>query len=370
MLIVDRALIRETLLSSLAVMLVFIALFMTVTLVNIMAKAAVGDIPVGLIFVLLGLRTVHVLGQILPLALFVGILLTLGRWYRDSEMTVLAACGIGLLRFLRPMLVLTLGYMLAAGLFAFYLSPLAVGLTAKVRAEGTTRSEVSDIAPGVFNEIRDGGGFFYAEKLNREDGTLEGVFLSREEQGRFGVMLARSGRQYTDEATGDRFLLFRNGTRYEGTPGRADYRVVEYENYAVRIEPRPAPAAVTGHDAVPTLRLLAATDLQSRVEWQWRLSKVAAPLVLALFAMVFAYNNARSGRYTGLFIAVLVYFVYSNLLGVGNALLKQGRIPVALGLWWVHGLAAVLAVWWLRRRHANLPLLPALRPRWRRARRA
>jgi len=367
MLIVERALIRETLLSSLAVMLVFVGLFMTVTLVNIMAKAAVGDIPVGLIFVLLGLRTVQILGQILPLALFVGILLTLGRWYRDSEMSVLAACGIGLARFLRPLGALTLGYALIAALFAFYLSPLAVGLTAKVRAEGAVRSEVSEVAPGVFNPIRDGGGFFYVEKLDREDGSLEGVFLSREENGRFGVMFARTGRQYTDEQTGDRFLLFQNGTRYEGMPGRADYRIVEYENYAVRIDPRPAPTAVTGHDAASTLQLLSASDRHSRVELQWRLSKTVAPIVLALFAMVFSYSDTRGGRYTGLFLAVLVYFVYSNLLGVGNALLKQGRLPVVLGLWWAHLPAAALAIWWLLRRNANLPLLPSRRRRTARA---
>ena len=170
---------------------------------------------------LLGLRTVHVLGQILPLALFIGILLTLGRWYRDSEMAVLAACGIGIRHFVRPLLLLAAGFTLVASLFALYLSPLAIGLTAKAKSENVNRQEVSGIAPGVFNEIKDGGGFFYVEQVSRDSATLSNIFSSRVDDGRHGVMLAKSGYQHTDEKTGDRFLVFKDGTRYEGVPGRA-----------------------------------------------------------------------------------------------------------------------------------------------------
>ena len=367
MLLIDRALIREALASSLAVMLVFVALFVAVSLVNILAKAAVGEIPAGIIFVLLGLRTVHVLGQILPLALFIGILLTLGRWYRDSEMAVLAACGIGIRHFVRPLLLLAAGFTLVASLFALYLSPLAIGLTAKAKSENVNRQEVSGIAPGVFNEIKDGGGFFYVEQVSRDSATLSNIFSSRVDDGRHGVMLAKSGYQHTDEKTGDRFLVFKDGTRYEGVPGRADYRIIEFESYAVRIEPRASPPAITSHDAIPTLQLFAANDRNARAEWNWRLSKSVAPLVLALLAAVFAYNDARRGRYAGLFVAVLIYFVYSNLLGIGHVMLKQGRMSPVLGLWWVHVLFLGLAVYWLARRAANRPLLPFTFPFARRA---
>ncbi len=363
MLIVDRALIRETLATSLAVILVFVLLFVIVSLTNILAKAALGEIPIGIVFVLLGLQTVKTFSVILSLALFVGILLTLGRWYRDSEMTVLAACGIGLGQFLRPVLMLAAGFAMVAALFAFYLEPLAVTLIAQAKSGNAGRQEVQEIAPGVFNEIKDGGGFFYVEQVNRDDATLTNVFMSKQEADRHGVLVAKSGYQYLDENTGDKFLVFKNGTRYEGAPGRADYRILDFETYAVRIEPRPPAAPVTGHSAMPMWQLFGTSDRNAQAEWQWRLAKPISLILLALLAVVFAHTSARRGRYTGLFVAILVYFVYSNFMGIGNILLKQGRVSPIVGLWWVHLSFLALAVYLIRRRVNNRPLLPEVTKR-------
>jgi len=360
MLIVDRALIRETLATSLAVMLIFVLLFVAVSLANILAMAAVGAVPLGIVFVLLGLQTIKVFSLILPLALFVGILLTLGRWYRDSEMTVLAACGIGLGRFLRPVLMLATGFAAVAALFAVYLAPLAVTLIAQAKSDNAGRYEVQEIAPGVFNQIKDGGGFFYAEQVNKDDATLTNVFMSKEEAGRHGVLVAKSGYQYQDENTGDKFLVFKNGTRYEGTPGDADYRILDFATYAVRIEPRAPATPITKHDALPMWQLFGSADRNAQAEWQWRLAKPISLILLALLAMVFAHTDARRGRYAGVFVAILVYFLYSNFLGIGNILLKQGRVSPIIGLWWVHLLFLALAVYLLHRRANNLPLLPEL----------
>lgn len=360
MLIIDRALMREILATSLAVMLVFVLLFVSITLVNILAKAAVGAIPVGIVFVLLGLQTVKVFSLILPLALFVGILLTLGRWYRDNEMTVLAACGVGLFQFLRPVLLLALGFAAVAALFAFYLAPLSVTLIAQARNDNTAHYEVQEVAPGVFNEIKDGGGgFFYVEQVNKDDASLINIFMSKQEAGRYGVLVASNGYQYVDEDTGDKFLVFKNGTRYEGTPGNSDYRILNFESYAVRIEPRLPAAPITGHDAMPAWQLFGLHDRNAQAEWQWRLAKPISLVLLAVLAMVFAYTDARRGRYTGLFVAILIYFLYSNILGVGNILLKQGRVPPVVGLWWVHLLFLALAVYLLQRRANNSPLFPS-----------
>ena len=126
MLIIDRALMREVLQTSMAVTLVFVSLFVVVSLVNVLSQAAMGEVPARIVFMLLGLQTVKIVGFLLPLALFVGILLTLGRWYRESEMTVLAACGIGLTHFVRQTLLLATGFALVAALFSFYLAPIQV----------------------------------------------------------------------------------------------------------------------------------------------------------------------------------------------------------------------------------------------------
>jgi lipopolysaccharide export system permease protein len=57
-----------------------------------------------------------------------------------------------------------------------------------------------------------------------------------------------------------------------------------------------------------------------------------------------------------MFIAILVYFVYSNMLALGQTLIKKGHVPGFTGLWWVHVVMLVIALYLLRQRTANQPL--------------
>ena len=371
MLIIDRALMREVLQTSLAVTLVFVSLFGVVSLVSVLAEATRGEVPARIIFMLLGLQTVKMLGLMLPLTLFIGILLTLGRWYRDSEMTVLAACGVGLLHFVRPTLLIAMGFALVVALFSFYLAPISAGLITKLKSEASSRYEVSGIMPGVFNEVRYGKGSYYVESIDRNNANLRNIFVSTEQAEREGVLVAESGYQHTDKESGDQFLVLHNGTRYEGVPGQADYRIMQFETYMLRLEPVQARDPQIRFEALTMPQLLDKKNaiyvkgqatiprwlLGVAAEWHTRLSKPVMLFVLALLALVFSYTHPRRGRYSGLFVAVLFYFVYTNLLGASDAMLKQGRIPTALGMWWVHGLFLMLSVYLLMRRANNRALL-------------
>jgi lipopolysaccharide export system permease protein len=102
---------------------------------------------------------------------------------------------------------------------------------------------------------------------------------------------------------------------------------------------------------------------QAKAEWHWRLARPVSVTIFVLFAVVFAYTDPRRGRAITLIAAIVVYFVYTNLLGFGLALLRNGKVPMALGLWWVHAAAAGVAAYLLWRRLGNRPLfaLPRLR---------
>lgn len=371
MLIIDRALMREVLQTSLAVTLVFVSLFGVVSLVNVLAEATRGEVPARIIFMLLGLQTVKMLGLMLPLTLFIGILLTLGRWYRDSEMTVLAACGVGLLHFVRPTLLIATGFALVVALFSFYLAPISAGLITKLKSEASSRYEVGGIMPGIFNEVRYGKGSYYVENIDRNSANLNNIFVSTEQVDREGVLVAESGYQQTDKETGDQLLMLRHGTHYEGVPGQADYRIMQFESYTLRIEPAQVRDPQIRFETMTTPQLLDKKNVVYvkgeatiprwpqgvAAEWHTRLSKPVMLFVLALLALVFSYTHPRRGRYGGLFVAVLIYFLYTNLLGIGDAMLKQGRVPVVLGIWWVHGLFLVLSIYLLMRRSSNRALL-------------
>jgi lipopolysaccharide export system permease protein len=365
--IINRALVRELTTTTSAVAFIFVALFMVVSLVKILAKAAAGSFPIKFVFTMLGLQTVEVLSLMLPLAFYIGLLLTLGRWYRDNEMTVLNACGVSLTQLLRPIIGIAFAFAVVVALLSFYLAPFASRLIATIKQDDSSRYEVAAIAPGIFNEFQRGGrsgegGVYYVENLGR-NGEMEKVFVATTHLGRQGVLVAKTGREVTDATTGDRFLVLSSGTRYDGIPGQSDYRVIEFERYAIRIELPPTILRYTPFYAMPSLQLLADPNPGAKAEWHWRISKPLALVVLTLFALVFAYAAPRQSRYVGLFLAIIVYFLYSNLLGVGDAMIKRGRLPGEVGLWWAHALFLAIGVYLFWRRVHNLPLLPA--PAWR-----
>jgi lipopolysaccharide export system permease protein len=272
---------------------------------------------------------------------------------------------------MRPIMTIALGFAAVVTLLAFFLAPYASRLIAEIKQDDSSRYEVAAVMPGMFNEIarteraREGG-VYYVESI-AADGEMERVFVATRHLGRQGVLVAKRGHETTVESTGERFLVLQDGVRYDGKPGQGDYRILEFERYTLRVEV-PAPVLrYTPFYAKPVLELLKETSPGARAELHWRSSKPIALLVLTLFALVLAHSHPRQGRYVGVFVAILAYFLYSNLLGVGDAMLKRGRVPGALGLWWVHALfiGLGLALFW--RRLNNLPLLPALRWRRRRA---
>ena len=355
--IINRAFYRETAITTLGVVVVLFIVMSMMNLTLLLGRAVRGGPSEEVLYVLLGYQMLGKIDVLLPLAFYLGILLTLSRWYRDSEMTVLAACGIGLTHFLRPVMLLGLGLSLVVTVASFSYTPLAVRQVEKVKKESTQRPEPHKVAPGVFTESPDSGRILYAEKIHR-DGELEGIFVSNLEPDQQGVLVAKSGRPFTDEKTKDKFVALYDGTLYEGQPGAPDYRIIEFKVYNLRIEPKLIDEPLVPTAGLPTFALLGqSVNPEANAELHWRLGKVIALFVLALYALVFAYTDARRGRMSNFFPAIVIYFVYSNLLGIGETILQRGGVPPAIGLWWVHGALALLAVLLLWQRVRNRPLL-------------
>lgn len=359
--IIHRAFYREAAVTTAGIVVVLVAVLVLFGMTAALGRTVRGDFAQTIVLQLLGWQTLRRLDLLLPLGLYLGVLLTLSRWYRDNEMTVLAACGIGLTRLLRPVLAASAFMALLVAVAAFYVTPLATRALEQVRAQGSQRPEIVGITPGAFTEAAAGGRILYAERIAR-NGNLAQIFLNNPAGDRRRVVLAREGYPFVDAGTGDRFVMLMNGWAYDGTPGQPDYRVVQFETYAVRLEQKPIVAPPATVEGLATGALRAAGGAEASAEWHWRLSKPILVFVLALYAMVLAYTDARRGRLANLFVAILVYFIYSNLLGLAATLVKQGQVPGGIGLWWVHILMTAIVIFMLYRRSRNRPLVPRLQP--------
>lgn len=356
--ILDRSLTREITYTGIAATIIIFSIFLVARLVSLLSQAARGDVPADTVFTLLGLRLVSTFDVLLPVMFFLAILMVMDRWIRDNELSIWAASGMGLKRFMKPLLTMAFVLALIIGMFALFIAPGADVKAKQLKQEGLERAMVSAVTPGVFNEAQNGQAVYYVEDVGLKDNTLRNIFAYGEAQQREGVVIAEKGYQQIDENSGDRFIILKNGSRYEGIPGNADYRMIDFESYAIRIKPMKKVADTLYPKEMQFDELLASDAREHRVEIQWRLSKVAIVPVLAILALAFSSLDVRRGRLGRIMGAIGLYFLYSNVLGFAHALLKSGKVPVFIGLWWVHLIFLAFALYMLHRRIANRSLIP------------
>ncbi|MFQ5760827.1 MAG: LPS export ABC transporter permease LptF [Acidiferrobacterales bacterium] len=354
--VIKRAFYREATLTTLAVALVLVVLFLFLVLTKLLGKAAIGEYASGIVFILLGLELGRRLEILIPLALYLGVLFTLARWYRDSEMTVLAACGVGLPSLCRPVIVLAICFAVVVGVFSLYLSPKASALSEQARSDDANRTTITSASAGVFTELRDSGRIFYAEKIGAGP-TFEYIFANDRKAAKQNILVASSGEQYQDSLTREEFLVLKNGSIYEGTAGEPDYRITKFDNYRLRLVAKEDDRPATEVEGLPSWTLLKSSNPRHAAEFQWRLAKPISVVLLAVLALVLAHTDARRGRVGNMLGAILIYFVYTNMLGIGETWLKDGSVPTVIGLWWVHGALAIIIAYLLMRRVQNKPLL-------------
>jgi lipopolysaccharide export system permease protein len=330
-----KALLREFTTAAIGIFLVLLGITLTTQLVRLLGQAASGAITSTGVVALLGLTLVNYLPVLLSLTLFIAVLLTLTRGYRDSEMVVWFSCGVSLVQWVRPVLVFALPLVFTIALLSTLLSPWAVGKSEELRRLMDSRDDVSNVAPGVFRESRQGERVYFVEEVSGSENLVANVFVSSIQTGKAGVMVARRGFQET-AANGDRFLVLLNGRRYEGQPGSAEYKIYEFERYAMRIETAEAAVRAPTTKTASTLELLLTRTPPNLAELSWRLGLPLSALILSLLAIPLSFVNPRAGRSMNLVLALLVFMTYSNLLSIVQAAIAQTRLSFTVGVWVVH----------------------------------
>ncbi len=345
--IFQRSLIREFSLIAIAVVGVLLAIILTRLLISLLGKAAGGDVLPEAVIGLIAFGVLTYLPVLLGIAVFVAVLLALTRSYRDSEMTVWFTSGLSIAAWVKPVLQFALPVALVCALLSIAITPWAQAQSVEYQRLLASRDDVSSVTPGVFRESRSSDRVFFVDKLSEKDDQVNNVFVQSTEHNRMGVMVAQKGFVETAE-NGDRFVVLLKGRRYEGTPGTLDYRTVDFDRYALRIEPREAARQAPSNKATATLDLLAERKPEQLAELHWRVALPLAVVIMALFAIPLAFVNPRQGRSWNLILAVLVYALYNNLLSIFQAWTAQGKVPAWLGLWPVHVTMVVilLVLYW------------------------
>lgn len=345
--VITRYLLKETGLTSLAVAVVLLGVLFTNALVRLLGQAAENDIPSGGVLSLVGLATIGYFRFLLPASILLGIVLAFGRLYRDSEMPALAACGVGPGRLFRALLTLAIPATVLVAWLSLSVAPWAARAATDLQAALVRSMELESISAGRFLTSKRAQGMLYVESMG-PDGEMRDVFLETRRDDQTIVVTAASGRRRVDPGTGESFLVLSDGWRVEGIPGDLRWRILQFEEHGVRLSEGPSPDVYLRLRAVPTAQLLERRGIPELAELQDRLAPPLMMLVLTLLAVPLSRTAPRAGRYGKLMVAVLAFVVYVTLLNASVELLKEGKLPPEVGVWWVHGLMVALALLWWR----------------------
>ena len=320
-------------------------------------SAAKGWIPNDAITTLLGFNMVKFLPMILSLTIFLAVLLTLTRWHRDSEMAIWFSSGLGITKWIRPILTFAVPVVIVVSVLSFLVMPWATQKVEDYRVQLKSRDELALISPGVFKESGNAERVYFVESFDSLGNVVKNVFVHSTQHQKTGIIVAQSGKREIAENK-DVFLVLEKGRRYQSAPNSAEVSTTEFERYAIRLETKEVAREPDETDAKSTDELLKNASLAGKAELQWRLAIPISAIVLVLLAVPLSFVDPRAGRSLNLIFALLIYIIYNNMLSIFQAWVTQGRISEWIGLWPVHALFSLLCLYLYYRRNHLLPVVP------------
>jgi len=341
--ILGRYILREVAGAWLVVTAVLLVILFANQVVGVLERAAANQYPQSVVLELIGLGALQYLWILLPVGLLLGVVLAFGRLYHDSEMAAALACGAGPANVYLPVALLAVVLTAALAWLTLVLAPAATVRALNLRNEALRAGQVAPIAPGKFRSFGGGNAVVYAEQVNA-DGTLGNVFLERNRGPVVEVALAQRARREVTPDGLTLILTLYDGERFEGVPGSAEFRILRFAEHVVPVHVPALTDVVTALEARPTGALMGSAGLPEQAELQWRIAMPLSCLVLALLAVPLSRLKPRQGRYARVWLAVVIYFLYLNLISAGKVWISRGTVPAALGLWWTHAAVALLAL--------------------------
>ncbi len=362
--IIQRYIVKEIMVSFLATLFILLLIIVGNTFVRLLGAVSSGGLPVDALGKLVFLGSVNGAIKLVPVALLIGMMLAFGRLYRDQEMTALHATGFGPKQFYKGIFLFVGPLTLLIAMLVLLISPALEKTTQNIKNEVKQRPEASGIPVGEFMHSKVGNKRFtiFVENLDEEKVTMERFFLQVEKRDRPDkatnkddiemILTAQKALLYIDQNTGERVLKINNGSRYDNNRTTGEYNIFKFAEHGIHV-----PALKINNskslEATTTLNLLKNHDKKSQAEIQWRLALVLSAPVMALLAFPLSHTTPRQGKFGKLALGILLYAIYANLIISGKSMIEDGKIPGWLGLWWVHLIFILLALWLVRKQYGK-----------------
>ena len=343
--VLDKMIAKDLLVTLFSVWTVLVVIIVSRKFINVLDLAIKGQVANETLLTILGLKTIVVSVNFLPAALFMTVLMVLGRMYRDQEMSAVSSAGGGSATIYRAVFLLVFPLALLAVGLALYVSPWAAATMEQIIHKDGENADIRGIAAGRFSEYSQGDLVFYVESITA-DKTMHKVFVQNRQNGIPGIINAESARM--KDLPDGRFVVFEQGRRTQGQPGELNFIVEEFVEYAVRLEDKISEVTYP-KEAVTSDFLWHSTVKRDIAELQRRYSIPVGILLLSFLAVPLAQVSPRGGVYGNVMAGFLIYFIYGNLGSVNQSWVIRGAIVPWLGLLWVNVLLFLTGTFLLAR---------------------
>jgi lipopolysaccharide export system permease protein len=340
----NRYFSRELAQTFAGVSIILLVVIVGQSFVSLLSKVMKGKLPSDVVISMLGLGVLKSAILLIPFALLLTIMLTLGRYYRDSEIYAIKASGIGsraLLRYASLLFIPLIAFLFYLSIFS---APWAEQQIETIKQKAGGFTDIYSLTPGQFIESNQGNWVVFVEQSDRDSGEVNNVFIYDRRDGNVAIETAQHAEQKNVAELGGESLILKKGQRYEGTPGEGGFALLEFDQHAVRIPEFDINVDVQNPEFKSTAALLRSGKLVDIAEFQWRISVPIAAILLALLAFPLSVTSPRQGRFAGLAVAIVIYLIYSNLLILAETWVADEKLPAVPGMFTVHAAMLLLVI--------------------------
>ena len=334
--IIDRYITREVLKPLLTITTVLIVIFVGFSSGRYLSYAVDGLLQIDTLASFILIKMVIALEVLLPIALYLSVVLGLGRLESHSEIIVVRASGIGNARVMRNVLMISCFLALVVACFSIFGRPLAYEQSYWIKAKAEAEIELDKLESSNFYDSEQRERTIFVEDVDQEAGRLNRIFIRGERKGIIHIIYAQSGQHTFDEVSGQRLLVLSDVHVYFlGRRGAVDKGVAKFKQMKLRLNNPDAASVGYKRKSAPTADLARSNNSLDIAEFQWRLSTPISTILLGVLAVTVSRTAPHSSRYAKTIGAVLVYVIYYNLTAMAKTWVETQVVGEFPGIWWV-----------------------------------
>ncbi len=305
--ILERYIAGQILRAWLAVSAVLLLVLFSSALAELLVGVTDGSVPRSALWSAMSEKMLGLWVNLTPMSIALGIVLALGRLYRDSEMAAAMACGLSGWRLYRaslwvvvPMFLLTLGLSLEG-------VPAAARADHQARQQLTISDAVAGLQPGQFSQFRSGAVVYTGPSSNDE--RLDDVFFYAPSAEGFTLESAPHAEYFSDQT--QLYLVLQAGRLLDD---RGEYPLqTDYAQHGIAVAARESDSS-TWTRQQHAMATLWAGGRDDHIELMWRVVVALSALAMALLAVPLAHMPPRRQPYGRMLVAVIAYLILANTL--------------------------------------------------------